>query len=210
LIDFLKVDPEKITVIHLGFSLTGNKSNIEFSTRRPYILFVGNRGGYKNFETLLQVYAQCTFLNSKYDLIAFGGGCLSSTERIRIETLGLSVDQVRDIQGGDELLAAAYKKAALFVFPSFYEGFGIPPLEAMGFRCPVACSNQSSMPEVVGDAAILFDPYSIDSMREALELILSNDALRAEYVSKGIERIRNFSWDKCAAETMAVYEKVLK
>ena len=108
------------------------------------------------------------------------------------------------------MLAGYYKNASLFVYPSLYEGFGMPPLEAMNYDCPVACSNTSCIPEIVGDAAILFDPYSIDSIRHNIISILYNDKIKSSLILKGLKQIKKFSWKKCASETYKVYENVLK
>ena len=117
---------------------------------------------------------------------------------------------VKAVNGDDAKLANYYRNASLFVYPSLYEGFGIPPLEAMGYGCPVVCSNTSSIPEVVGDAAILFDPYSLDSISNAIETVLTNNHLRSSLISRGFEQIQKFSWKKCADETLDVYKKVLQ
>ena len=113
------------------------------------------------------------------------------------------------MSGDDAVLCAIYRQASLFVYPSLYEGFGIPPLEAMSLDCPVACSNTSSMPEVVGNAAIQFDPYEVDSIANALEAVVTNSALQADLRQRGRDRLQAFSWDRCALETLNVYRKVL-
>jgi len=97
----------------------------------------------------------------------------------------------------------------LFVYPSFYEGFGIPTLEAMSFDCPVACSNSSSITEVVGDAAELFDPSSSEDIGEAVERVLGNAVLRKTLVLRGRGRIKLFSWESCAEQTLNVYRRLL-
>jgi glycosyltransferase involved in cell wall biosynthesis len=117
--------------------------------------------------------------------------------------------QVTQINGADVLLANCYRHATLFVYPSLYEGFGLPPLEAMSLGCPVACSNSSSIPEVVGDAAAMFDPLDPDSIRAALERVLSSANLLGEYVTRGALRSRLFSWHRCAQETIEVYRQTL-
>jgi glycosyltransferase involved in cell wall biosynthesis len=108
------------------------------------------------------------------------------------------------------VLAGLYTAASLFVYPSYYEGFGIPPLEAMSFDCPVACSNTSSIPEVVGDAARYFDPTNIDSMRAVIEEVLGSAEIKATLVARGRERIKRFSWDRCAAETIRIYRELAR
>ena len=102
-----------------------------------------------------------------------------------------------------------YREASLFVFPSMYEGFGIPPLEAMSMDCPVACSNASSIPEVVGEAAAYFDAADVGSIRTAAERVLQSESYRSELVARGRRRREMFSWRRCAEETLAIYRSVL-
>ena len=127
-----------------------------------------------------------------------------------IRRLHLPLTQVRQISGDDRKLAALYEQAAMFVYPSLYEGFGLPPLEAMSFNCPVACSNISSMPEVVGNAAIQFDPLDTDSIANALIILASDPALRAKLIAFGESRVAMFSWEQCAKQTLEVYRAMLK
>ena len=109
----------------------------------------------------------------------------------------------------DEDLPAIYSGADLFVFPSLYEGFGLPPLEAMACGTPVVCSNAASLPEVVGDAAIMVDPYDVEGLAQAMRRVLADRDLQEDLRQRGLERAKLFSWEKTARETMQVYEKVL-
>ena len=95
-----------------------------------------------------------------------------------------------------------YRLADLFVYPSFYEGFGFPPLEAMSHGVPAITSNVSSLPEAVGDSAIMVDPYDLDELANAIENVLTDDKLRDILIKKGFERIKKFSWQRCARETL--------
>jgi glycosyltransferase involved in cell wall biosynthesis len=209
LIELLNVDPAKTTVVHHGFSLTKSLTDEGPGSGRPYLLYVGSRGGYKNFEALLRAYAAKPTWQRDYDLVTFGGGALTIQERSLMEHLGIRTDQVRQVGGDDAVLAGLYQQAALFVYPSLYEGFGIPPLEAMSFDCPVVCSNVSSIPEVVGDAAELFDPSSSEALGGAIERVLSDAILRQALVMRGRERVKLFSWEKCAEQTLDVYRRLL-
>jgi len=210
LVQLLGVPLEKTTVIHLGFSLSRVSFPAPYVTRRPFILYVGSRGGYKNFERLLAAYACRRELRDNYDLVAFGGGSFNRHEVERIRRLNLREEQVRQIGGGDGVLAALYKQAAMFVYPSLYEGFGIPPLEAMSFDCPVACSNMSSIPEVVGDAAAQFDPLNVDSIAAVLINLATDSVLRTTLIDCGRARVGQFSWDKCAVQTLDVYRDLMQ
>lgn len=209
LVELLGVDRAKTSVVHLGFSLTKQPADSRLASERPYVLYVGSRGGYKNFQLLLHTYAANLALQHDYDLVAFGGGPLNAREKALVAKLGIPFERVRHLSGDDSVLSDLYRKAALFVYPSRYEGFGIPPLEAMSFDCPVACSNTSSIPEVVGNAAEFFDPDSIESIGHAIERVLNDRPLRQILVARGRERIKLFSWERCAEQTLDVYRSLL-
>lgn len=210
LIELFDINPAKVSVVHLGFSLTTSSSVLEVrKAERPFLLYVGSRDGYKNFEGLLRAYAAKPELQHAYDLVVFGGGAFNAQEKSLMRALGVSEKNVRQIGGDDSVLAALYRQAALFVYPSLYEGFGIPPLEAMSFDCPVVCSNSSSIPEVVGDAGELFDPHVPDAIGASIERVLSDPVLRQTLIMRGRERIKLFSWERCAQQTMSVYRELL-
>lgn len=124
-----------------------------------------------------------------------------------IASLGV-VNRVETCEGNDAMLANLYTYASAFAYPSLCEGFGIPPLEAMYYGCPVVASNVSSIPEVVGDAGLYFDPMSVDDISEKLQSVLSDTQLRALLISRGKKRVQEFSWEKCTAETLKVYERL--
>ena len=213
LIEILNVNPDNTSVVHLGFTLTQGdmgKASEPPAGSRPYILYVGSRGGYKNFEGFIRAFASNSRLRNSFDVVAFGGGGFSASELSSFSALGLLSGRVRQVAGDDAQLADLYRCAELFVYPSMYEGFGIPPLEAMSFDCPVACSNTSSIPEVVGDAAHFFDPNDVASIENALVEITESKVLRGSLIGRGRERIKVFSWKKCAEETVDIYCKVLR
>ena len=211
LVRLLGVDQSKTSVVHLGHSFINSSFNSQILIRRtgrPYLLYVGNRDRYKNFHALCRAFAASNFLRKKFDIVAFGGADFSVIEKEYLVDFGI-IDYVRHVIGGDELLEMHYREASLFVFPSLYEGFGIPPLEAMNCNCPVVCSNAGSIPEVVGDAGVYFDPYSVDSIRDAIERVVTSTILQSELLVKGRERIKMFSWDKCVKDTAAIYKSVV-
>lgn len=210
LIRILGVPERKTTVIYLGFDMSHAEPAALPVAARPIILFVGSRANYKNFDRLLQAYAHRPALHCAYDIVAFGGGGFSSLERARIAALGLSVSQVRQQNGNDSVLRALYLQSTLFVYPSLYEGFGIPPLEAMSMGCPVACSNAGSIPEVVGEAAVYFDPSSSESIADTIEELATNQRLQETLRQRGRVRLELFSWQRCARQTLNVYQKVLQ
>lgn len=210
LLEIMSPDPAKVSVVHLGFSLTHRPAVAAAAgTSRPYLLYVGARGGYKNFSALLEAYAANAGLHGNYDLVAFGGGGFTATEHALIARLGLRATQVMQRSGGDDALADHYQRAALFIYPSLYEGFGIPPLEAMSFDCPVVTHNASSIPEVVGDAAELTDCSDPGKLCTAVERVLTDGSRRSELIALGRQRLKHFSWERCATETLAVYRGVL-
>ncbi len=213
-IEILGLPPEKITVVHHGFALMCNGGDkhsgvLPRSIIPPFLLYVGRRAGYKNFPRLLEAYARSKTLVDGFNLVCFGGGPLQAEELKMIRSLGLHDGKVLHLSGSDKLLTALYTHAAAFVYPSLYEGFGIPPLEAMAHDCPVICSQTSSIPEVVGNAGEYFDPGDIGSIRAAIERVMNSEALRNTLILNGRERLTQFSWDRCAAETFDVYSRVL-
>jgi glycosyltransferase involved in cell wall biosynthesis len=207
----------RVSVTHLGFdplaSLLSGESSSDFKVRvlgadAPYLLYVGSRVSYKNFRGLLDAYAASASLRANFYFLCFGGGDFTSAERAAISKAGVE-GRVRFLGGSDAVLAACYAHASLFVCPSFYEGFGIPVLEAMSLDCPVACSNSSSLPEVVGDAAKLFDPADRDAIRSALESVLGSPAAATGLKERGRIRTQLFSWRSCAENTLDIYRRVL-
>jgi len=211
------IPEERVSVTHLGFdpleSLLTGESSSDFKVRvlgadAPYLLYVGSRVNYKNFGGLLEAYSASGFLRTNFSLLCFGGGGFTSAERAAISKAGVE-DRVRYLGGSDAVLAASYAHASLFVCPSFYEGFGIPVLEAMSLDCPVACSNSSSLPEVVGDAARLFEPADRDSIRSALESVLDSPTAATALKERGRIRRQLFSWRRCAENTIGIYRRVL-
>jgi glycosyltransferase involved in cell wall biosynthesis len=206
----LDVDPAKTSVIHHGFALTVPAAIATFEAPpRPFLLFVGKRCGYKNFAGLLQAFAGSSTLRRDFDVVCFGGGPFNSADHMAVRQAGLRPHQVHQRGGSDAVLAELYRRARAFVYPSFYEGFGIPPLEAMSFDCPVVCSDASSIPEVVGDAALMFDAHDPEAIRQCLEQVVADEALRKELVAQGRRRLEKFSWGRCARETLSVYKQLV-
>lgn len=209
LVDLLGVDSKKVVVIHHGVSPLGTESptDAEACPERPYLLYVGQRGGYKNFTRLLQAFA-ASRLKAECRLVCFGGGAFNREELQAFRNIGLERGQVLHREGSDDVLANLYRHALALVYPSLYEGFGMPPLEAMSSGCPVLCSNTSSLPEVVADAALMFDPGSVEEIRDALERMVDDGGLRLQLIQRGLERSRRFSWDRCAEQTLDVYRSL--
>jgi glycosyltransferase involved in cell wall biosynthesis len=207
--EFCAVDPAKLTVIYQGYELMTEEVQLPPGEllERPYILFVGTRDWYKNFDRLLQAYAHR--FSQDYQLVCFGSMPFTKAEQQRITSLGLDSSQVRWLSGSDALLRGCYLKAAIFVYPTMYEGFGYPPFEAMSHDCPVACSNTSCFPETVANAAELFDPQEVDSIAGAIDRVLSSPSRRTELVQLGQQRLQLFSWQACAEEHHQLYQSLL-
>lgn len=216
LLRLVDVDPSKVHVIHHGFEhieapspLTAEDERaLASATTKSYLLYVGARYGYKNFAGFLEGLAR-SGLSRDLTVIAFGGGPLTSSEDQRITAQGFTTGQIRQLSGSDALLRALYRKAEAFVYPSLYEGFGFPPLEAMAEGCPVISSHTSSMPEVIGDAAEFFDPQDPLSIATALTAVVFMPSRRSDLVIAGRSRLAQFSWDKCAQQTREVYQSVV-
>jgi len=211
LINMYDVSEDKIRVIYHGNSLPKSDEYLTcadlekmYSITKPFLLYIGDRKrSYKNFTMLLETYS--TMLSDRFDLVCFGGGDFNHNELKTIKSIRCS-GKVIHLSGSDHLLASLYKNAFCFIYPSLYEGFGIPLLEAMGLGCPVIASNTSSIPEVVDKAALLFDPNSIDSLINVIELLESNESKREKLINLGFEQEKKFSWDKTAYETFKVYK----
>jgi len=208
LIKILNVDVNKTSVVYHGLNVKTEKIEIFKKKLKPYLLYVGSRIGYKNFSRFLKAYSSPK-IKKYFNLVVFGGHKFSHEEVSLINKLQISEKNIKYVDGNDTILANYYKNAFLFVYPSLYEGFGFPPLEAMSYGCPVICSNTGSIPEIVGHAASLFDPSSIDSIRDALMQVLYDEDLRRSLTIKGFDVAKKFSWKNCALETFKVYKSVL-
>jgi glycosyltransferase involved in cell wall biosynthesis len=213
LVNICHIPIEKTSVIYLGadeiFSPISQDIDTQVNLPKNFLLYVGKRGGYKNFKGFLKAFAASSYLKNNYSIVCFGGGVMDSSELAVADLIGLRPNQLVHHFGSDDFLASIYRQAQALIYPSIYEGFGLPPLEAMASGCPVICSNTSSMPEVVGDAGEYFDPLSQDSMMESMERVLSSSKSKDNLISNGYLQASKFSWEKCAKETMKEYQKLL-
>ena len=195
---FRSADPETIEAVRARYGLP-----------ERFILSVGTIEPRKNLTTLLEAYRTLRDRGSDFKLVIVGRkGWLYEGFFRRLRELGLEGEVVFPGFVPDEDLPALYSAAELFVFPSLYEGFGLPPLEAMACGTPVVCSNAASLPEVVGNAAIMVDPYDVEGLAEAMHRVLADADLREELREKGLARARQFTWERTARETVAVYREV--
>lgn len=211
------IAPEKVTTVYEAAGPEFYPETVQKTRRslreaginRPYILAVGTLEPRKNYVRLLDAYARVLERGAHQDLIVAGGrGWMFQPILDRINALDL-VDRVRIVQPDDAQLRALYSGADAFVYPSLYEGFGIPVLEALACGAPVACSRTSSLPEVLGDAGLGFDPRSIEEISDAILRLLGETELRGRLRELGPRRASSFSWDRAADETAAVYRETL-
>ncbi len=207
IIEILGIDEKKIKVIYLGNSLEYGNDKEEALIKEPYILYIGNRKGYKNFDCLLKAFARSSY-NRDVKLVCFGGGDFDKEERIKIEECMIK-DCIIQIYGDDRKLANLYKHAEMLIYPSMYEGFGLPLVEAMHFGTPIITSNTSSMPEIAGDAAEYIDPKSEFELSYKMDYLLGNKHRRNELSKAGMIREKMFSWEKASCETFHYYKNVL-
>jgi glycosyltransferase involved in cell wall biosynthesis len=209
IIKFYDIDPKKIEVIPLATSLQMPVSDSLLNLPQRYILFVGNRDVYKNFSFFLTSIS--TLLNDEEDLflICAGGGVLSDEEMLLLKDLRIIRKVLHYPIANDSTLSHLYRNAILFVFPSLYEGFGIPVLEAFSCGCAVAASNCSSLPEVGGEAVNYFDPKDPDSIQNVVAEIVHNNSLQDSLRIRGYQRLKLFSWEKTALNTKNVYDNLL-
>ena len=208
IIDIYGIPDDRIEVIYHGHSCSGRQAVPVDGLPEKYILFVGQRGGYKNFDMLLRAFARIHRIYPEVKLVCTGR-VFSGQEMADIASLRLE-NAVYRYFVSDAQLDYLYNKALCFVFPSLYEGFGIPILESFAARCPIALSNTSCFPEIARDGGVYFDPYDEDSVYETLMKLTDDSSLRGELVAKGSSILQNYSWDKMAAATAEVYRSVVK
>jgi len=207
LIEHYGVSEDKISVVYLGNSFSASVVNAGSPFPMPYLLFVGNRGLYKNFLPFLRAIFSL-LLSRGIMLVCAGGRPFSQHEADEIKKMGVT-DRVLYSDVNDDVLATLYTNALAFVFPSLYEGFGIPILEAFSCNCTCILSNMGSLPEIAGDAAVYMDPYDEHSMYTAVISVVDDELLRASLIVKGGERLKHFSWKKHVEETIEVYKKAV-
>lgn len=214
LIKYLKIPDDRISVIYNGIDRSIFKPyNIKLLDK-PYILYVGSERPRKNMDRLLQAFAILKKEFTELRLVKVGEPGRTDQYRSqtlrRLDSLEITNDVIFIEYVPDLILAYYYSSAALLVYPSLYEGFGLPPLEAMACGCPVVASNTSSLPEVMGEAGIMVDPYDINGLAKAMRDVLSNRQLREDMISKGQEQAKKFSWETATEQTQQVYEKLAR
>ena len=220
ILDYFRVPESKISVIYNAiderFHEQPPADEVErvrerYQLNDPFVLYAGNIKPHKNLERLIEAF----YILRREDL-----------EHVKLLIIGDEITKYAGLRRAvhryklhkhvrffgfvpDATLAILYRLASVFVFPSLYEGFGLPPLEAMASGTPVITSNVSSLPEVVGDAAILIDPYQPEAIAGAMRRVLTDDRLRDDMRERGLARAREFSWDRSVTRVREIYETVL-
>jgi len=206
IVEFFNVPAGKITVTHLASSFHATRRDDLNICDGRFILFVGSRAGYKNFTRFVEAMGMVADRYPDITLLCAGGGSFNAEESLYLTKCNVKAKQI-DVS--DEVLASCYADAELFVFPSLYEGFGLPILEAFSMGCPVCISSTSSLPEVAGNAAVSFDPSSSESIAGAIVNVLGDRSMRESLIKSGHERLKEFSWEKTAQETKNVYKSLV-
>jgi glycosyltransferase involved in cell wall biosynthesis len=210
--DVLKYHPHaagKTKVVYLASNLqqslvNGDRSPIDM----PYFLYVGSRWFYKNTDTLLKAFAKVVSVYPNIKL-CFVGSPFNDEEQKQLATLNLTDSVILCDRLDNRSLAQLYRASIALVYPSLYEGFGLPPLEAMSCETVAIASNISSIPEVVGDAALLFDPTSIEDLTDCMILLLDRPSERDRLKQKAKEQVKLFSWEKTVTQTINAYQSLI-
>ena len=217
---YFRIPEQKIDVIPNAiderFNAPPSADEIErvkerYQLNDPFVLYAGNIKPHKNLERLIEAFHMFRRPGLEHVKLLIIGDEISKYATLRRAVHRLKLHKHVRFFGfvPHETLAVLYRLAAVFVFPSLYEGFGLPPLEAMASGAPVITSNVSSLPEVVGDAALLIDPYRPESIAEAIGRVLTDDALRLQLKERGLIRARHFSWDRSVRRVHEIYGEVL-
>lgn len=217
LVESLNIPPEKVVPIYNGVGeifKPHSQDRQDFIAKNGlperYVLALGSRAKNKNFLGLLKAWELLVREDKMQDIsLVIAGGTASTLQADEISVLLSKLPNVHDAgYVTDETLPLLYSSAEAFVFPSFYEGFGLPPLEAMACGTPVVVANTASLPEVVGDAGVYVNPYDVEDIARGIYKVLIDMQLQSNLSSKGLERAKQFTWKKTAKETFQVFEEV--
>ncbi|MEW5676073.1 glycosyltransferase family 1 protein [Flavobacterium enshiense] len=201
------IDSSKIDVVYLSHSIDTN-TNADIELPKKYVLFVGNRSGYKNFNFFMEAVSPLLKKDKDLFVVCAGGNKFSKNDKKLIEELGVE-NQLIQRNFEDNELVSYYKNAQCFVFPSEYEGFGIPVLESMACGCPIVLAHHSSFPEVAGDAGVYFELNDTNDLKDKIENLLKDANLRKVYAEKGIAQAAKFNWNTTAENCLSVYKKAI-
>lgn len=210
LVEICGIEPERVDVVHHGNSLVlpADAATRPMDLPENYILFVGKRPGYKNFDIFLHAFAEIAAQERELHLICAGGGAFSPAELELADKLHLR-GRVQQRWVTDEELAILYNRCAVFVYPSAYEGFGLPLLEAFSCGAPVLCSSASCFPEIAANGADYFPADDAAAMVTCMQRVLGSSGYAQDLRARGAERLTHFSWQRCAQETLQTYKKAI-
>ncbi len=204
---------EQLVVVYPGvrglFAVDGPAGPLPNGVGKEFILAIGSLEPHKNAEGVMQAYARLSqSVRRRIQLVLVCTDASAKGAFIK-RAAALGIAPVLVTRADDAMLASLYRRASMFVFPSFAEGFGMPVLEAMASGTPVIAGDAASLPEVVGDAGLLVPPGDSARLTRAIEMVIEDSNLRGVLVDRGLARARSFSWERCAIETLAVYERAL-
>lgn len=208
MLNLFHLDAQKVKVIYHG--ITRPDLNVIPAQRvinEDYILYVGRRSAYKNFRNFIVVFSELHLKYSRIKVVCTSNE-FSKEEILQFKDLGIE-DSMIHIAADETTMLRLYRDALFFAFPSFYEGFGMPILEAWSCGCPVVLSDASCFPEIAGNGGLFFNPKSREEMLHQFNALLFDSCLREKLVSNGYERLKQFSWEKCAEEHMQLYRTLL-
>lgn len=219
ILHYFNIPEQKVTVIHNGLDdrlrvpppeAEVHRVRERFQLDERFVLYAGNVKPHKNVERLIDAFHVLHTNGFPHLKLLIIGSDISKYAMLRRAIHTYDLHKYVRFLGfvSDETLAALYRLAAVFVFPSLYEGFGFPPLEAMAAGTPVVASNLSSLPEVLGDAALLVDPYDANAIAEAIRRVLVDDDLRRELSRRGLAKVQAYSWEEAARQVRRIYEEV--
>jgi len=206
LIEYFPDAADRSVVIYHGVSM---KPPVGLPTKpnKPYFLYVGPRHSYKNFNLLVEAFQSIADCLPDCELLCVGGNPFSKEEQNTFRARNLA-GVIRQISADDESLSRLYAGALAFVYPSLYEGFGIPVIEAMACGCPVICGNTSSLPEAGGTAALYFNPQSSEELASHMKQIINDGQLKSELVAEGLRHAESFTWKRAVDMTLASYKQL--
>lgn len=211
LIDIYQVSEDRITVLHHGYQISSDGYHSASVTTQAnagrYLLYIGDRSGYKNFSFFLQAVSGFLREDPTLKLICAGGGGFQVAEEETISRLKIS-KQVKQISATDKELSELYQKATAFIFPSLYEGFGLPILEAFQNSCPVIASSNACFHEIGENAIAYFNPQDLHSISETIKEVMNNPLLREKLIASGRDQLLKFSMESCMNKTIAVYNHI--
>jgi glycosyltransferase involved in cell wall biosynthesis len=210
IVDILNIPPDKIDVIYHGSDFTERFDGESYPFYIPeiFLLYVGERKGYKNFTRFINAYAKLQLTRPDIKLVCTGYPFTPDEEEL-FDELNLKSSVFHCFPGNNKELSLLYCKAQLLVYPSLYEGFGIPILEAFSCNCPIVISNASCFPEIATNAAEYFDPLSEQSILDGIWNVINDPVNKEKLVENGNIRLKDFSWEKSAKQTFEVYSKVI-